>query len=101
MSEGQRVHAILTQTTSSSAFSWSSFIKSSLLVIEPPDFSFQPFFFQFFTQHVTPVTTRVETGADHVPLTCSLDDKLVFGLTVYGELAVSVENQLLDALIFG
>lgn len=92
---------ILTQTTSSSAFSWSSFIKSSLLVMEPPDFSLQLFCFQLFTQRVTPVTTRVETGADHVAIACPLDGKLVFGLTVDGELAVSVENQLLDALIFG
>lgn len=98
---GRGCMRILTQTTSSFAFSWSSFMKSSLLVIEPPDFSLQPFSFQLFTQLVTPVTTRVEIGADHVAIACSIGGKLAFGLTIDGELAVSVENQLLDALIFG
>lgn len=64
-SEGQEVLQMLTQTTSSPAFSRSSFSKSSLLVTEPPDFSLQLFSFQFFTQQVTPVTTRVQSGPDH------------------------------------
>lgn len=45
---------MFTQTTSNSAFSLSSFTKSSLLVIWPPDLSLQPFSFQVFTQLVTP-----------------------------------------------
>lgn len=56
---GCRLHTcftvlIFTQTTSSSELSLSSFTKSSLLMIWPPDLSLQPFSFQFFTQLVTP-----------------------------------------------
>ncbi|TNN53711.1 hypothetical protein EYF80_036040 [Liparis tanakae] len=51
---GAEPASIFTQTTSTCAFSRSSVTKSSLLMTGPPDFSRQPFSFQFFTQQVNP-----------------------------------------------
>lgn len=48
----------LTHTTSSSAFSLSSFSKSSLLITVPPPLSLQPFIFQFLTQLVMPLEIK-------------------------------------------
>lgn len=48
-----------THTTSSSAFSLSSFWKSSLLTMAPPPLSLQPLDFQVFTQLVMPFEIQI------------------------------------------
>lgn len=104
---------IFTQTTSSSAFSLSSFTKSSLLMILPPDFSLQPFSFQLFTQLVTPAQKpnhkllrvvwwgRWSSETPETSAGWKLAGRFLLWLTVNGELAVCVENQLLYVQLFG
>lgn len=108
----------LTHLTSSSSFSSSSFWKSSLLTTSPPVLSLQPLVFQFFTQLVIPSWSK--NTRDDMRCTCkcnyiykqeyyvssrtcgnfirSLKELLGQGIeyTINGELAVCVENQLLD-----
>lgn len=110
---------IFTQTTSTCAFSLSSFIKSSLLVIWPPDFSLQPFSFQFFTQLLIPAGNTTHThfkpsnyslfqpapvGDQHnFRLIYFLEMLFVYfqRLTIDGKLAVGVENQFLHVVLCG
>lgn len=92
--------AIFTHTTSSSAFSLSSFAKSSLLTTGPPDFNLQLFSFQFFTQLVTPATQR-DVRVHHMSRGGASIMPPPVWLTIDGELAVCVENQLLNVPLFG
>lgn len=94
------VRPIFTHTTSSSAFSLSSFAKSSLLTTGPPDFSLQLFSFQFFTQLVTPATQR-DTTVHHMSRGGASIMPPPVWLTIDGEHAVRVENQLLNVPLFG
>lgn len=80
-------------------------------MIGPPDFSLQPFSFQVFTQLVTPAEHTLQTLALQgrlrhtlemdVTLICTQQVSRSERLTVDGELAVRVEDQLLYVILFG